>query len=221
MRLAAMLAVLLVAGCGDKPVQLAGLTIPGIRAAPVNPHQQRATGEQVVATAPAEAAPRATTSPPAPPARDAPRAAVAAAAPVAPPRPAARMALTRVTFPRNGALADADHLKAAKSFADKAGSGAATVECHTDAKGSPEFNHGLGMRRARSLRDALKAVGVATANVRLASLGAERIGRGVVATDTGLPGGRPLGHNRYCDMFVEGEPGGVTPIPVATARPRS
>ena len=53
-----MVLPLVVAGCGDKPLQLAGLAIPGIHAAPVNPNQQRATGEPVVASAPPEAAPR-------------------------------------------------------------------------------------------------------------------------------------------------------------------
>src|SRR5690348_3228913 len=77
-------------------------------------------------------------------------------------QPSPRPLLTRVTFERNSALGYREHVEAAHRFARQVAllrgenrKRPVMVECHTDPKGSPQFNDGLSARRARTMRDIL------------------------------------------------------------------
>ena len=48
------------------------------------------------------------------------------------------------------------------------------LECHTDERGSHEYNFGLGARRAQTVRRALMVQGVAEAQITTVSYGEER-----------------------------------------------
>ncbi len=121
-----------------------------------------------------------------------------------------RLFLTRVTFERNSALGYREHVEAAHRFARQVAllrgenrSRPVMIECHTDPKGSPQFNEGLGLRRARTMRDILVNAGIDAVRVRTTSLGATKIGQPAGAgTVSGREGDAPLTHSRYCDMFV-------------------
>lgn len=121
-----------------------------------------------------------------------------------------RLLLTRVTFDRSSALAYREHVEIGHRFArDVAalrGHNATrpvVIECHTDAKGSPQFNEGLGLRRVRTMRDILTRAGIASARLRTTSPGATRLGRPAgVKTVSARTGDAPLTHNRYCDLYV-------------------
>lgn len=123
---------------------------------------------------------------------------------------AGRLLLTRVTFDRSSALGYREHVEAAHGFARQAAllRGENTrrpvmIECHTDAKGSPQFNEGLGLRRARTMRDILINAGIDPARLRVSSPGATKLGQPVGAkTVTARAGDQPLTHNRYCDLYV-------------------
>jgi flagellar motor protein MotB len=121
-----------------------------------------------------------------------------------------RLHLTRVTFERNSALGYREHVEAAHRFARQVAllrgenrTRPVMIECHTDPKGSPQFHQGLGLRRARTMRDILVNAGVDTARIRTTSMGATKIGQPAGArTVSAREGDAPLTHNRYCDMFV-------------------
>jgi peptidoglycan-associated lipoprotein len=61
---------------------------------------------------------------------------------------------------------DADWLKRWKSVQ-------VTVEGHCDSRGTPEYNLGLGSRRANAIRDYLVSLGVPTAQLTVVSKGKE------------------------------------------------
>jgi hypothetical protein len=121
-----------------------------------------------------------------------------------------RMLLTRVTFDRTSALGYREHVEAAHRFAREAAllrsesrTRPVTIECHTDAKGSPQFNEGLSQRRARTMRDILVSAGVDATRLRVGSPGAARLGQPAGAkTVTARSGDAPLTHNRYCDLYL-------------------
>lgn len=121
-----------------------------------------------------------------------------------------RLLLTRVTFDRTSALGSREHIEAAHRFAREVAllrgesrTRPVMVECHTDAKGSPQFNEGLSQRRARTMRDILVNAGIDPARLRISSPGATRLGQPVGAkTVSAHSGDPPLTHNRYCDLYV-------------------
>jgi flagellar motor protein MotB len=121
-----------------------------------------------------------------------------------------RLYLTRVTFERNSALGYREHVEAAHRFARQVAllrgenrTRPVMIECHTDPKGSPQFNQGLSQRRARTMRDILVNAGIDPARIRTTGLGATKIGQPVgPRTVSGRDGDAPLTHNRYCDLFV-------------------
>ena len=49
-----------------------------------------------------------------------------------------------------------------------------TLEGHTDERGSPEYNIGLGERRGKAIANLLKAKGVQSAQIHLVSYGKEK-----------------------------------------------
>lgn len=122
----------------------------------------------------------------------------------------ARLLLTRVTFDRSSALGYREHVETAHRFAREVAllrgetrHRPVVIECHTDAKGSPQFNEGLSQRRARTMRDILINAGIEPARLRVLSPGATRLGQPSGAkTITARSGDTPLTHNRYCDLFV-------------------
>lgn len=122
----------------------------------------------------------------------------------------ARLLLTRVTFDRTSALGYREHVEAAHRFAREVAllrgenrHRPVMIECHTDAKGSPQFNEGLSQRRARTMRDILINAGIDPARLRVSSPGATRLSQPAGArTLTARAGDAPLTHNRYCDLYV-------------------
>lgn len=122
----------------------------------------------------------------------------------------ARLLLTRVTFDRTSALGGRQHVEAAHGFTREVAllrgesrRRPVMIECHTDAKGSPQFNEGLSQRRARTMRDIVINAGIDPARLRVSSPGATRLGKPAGAkTVTARPGDAPLTHNRYCDLYV-------------------
>lgn len=123
---------------------------------------------------------------------------------------ASRLLLTRVTFDRSGALGYREHVEVAHRFAREMAMlrgedrrRPVMIECHTDAKGSPQFNEGLSQRRARTMRDILVNAGIDPARLRTSAPGATRLGwQAGARTVTGRAGDAPLTHNRYCDLYV-------------------
>lgn len=121
-----------------------------------------------------------------------------------------RLLLTRVTFERSSALAYREHVEIGHRFAREVaalrGPNATrpvVIECHTDAKGSPQFNEGLSLRRVRTMRDILTRAGIDAARLRTTSPGATRLGQlAGIRTVSARTGDPPLTHNRYCDLFV-------------------
>jgi outer membrane protein OmpA-like peptidoglycan-associated protein len=121
-----------------------------------------------------------------------------------------RPLLTRVTFDRSSALGGREHVEAAHRFAREAAmlrgesrTRPVMVECHTDAKGSPQFNEGLSQRRARTMRDFLINAGIDPARLRVSSPGATRLGQPAGAkTVTARGSGAAMSHNRYCDLYL-------------------
>ncbi len=121
-----------------------------------------------------------------------------------------RLLLTRVTFDRSSALGSREHVEAAHRFARGAAllrgenrTRPVMIECHTDAKGSPQFNEGLSQRRARTMRDFLITAGIDAARLQVSSPGAARLGKQAGAkTVTARGDGAPMTHNRYCDIYV-------------------
>jgi hypothetical protein len=118
--------------------------------------------------------------------------------------------LTRVTFARTSALGGREHVEAAHRFAREVAllrgedrRRPVMIECHTDAKGGPQFNEDLSRRRARTMRDILINAGVDQARLRVGAPGAAKLGQPAGAkTVTARPGDAPLSHNRYCDLYV-------------------
>ncbi|MBM3620183.1 MAG: hypothetical protein FJX20_05790 [Alphaproteobacteria bacterium] len=121
-----------------------------------------------------------------------------------------RLLLTRVTFERTSALGYRGHVEAAHRFAREAAllrgedrRRPVMIECHTDAKGGPQFNEGLSQRRARTMRDILINAGIDPARLRVGTPGAAKLGKPAGAnTVTARAGDAPLTHNRYCDLYV-------------------
>jgi len=121
-----------------------------------------------------------------------------------------RLLLTRVTFDRSSALGNREHVEAAHRLVRQAAllrgenkTRPVMIECHTDAKGSPQFNEGLSQRRARTMRDFLINAGIDPARLRTTTPGAARLGQPVGArTVTARNDGAPLTHNRYCDLYL-------------------
>ncbi|MBX3501973.1 MAG: OmpA family protein [Alphaproteobacteria bacterium] len=121
-----------------------------------------------------------------------------------------RLLLSRVTFDRTSALGYRAHVETAHRFArdvallrGESRGRPVMIECHTDAKGSPQFNQGLSQRRARTMRDILINAGIDPGRLRTGTPGATRLGTPAGATTVSArPGDMPLTHNRYCDLYV-------------------